>query len=182
MKEHNKTLESIKQEYISIIWTHKIQETQAEIYHIANFLLRILNILIVVASTCGIVSLFFTDEIIIKIATTLLTAFSLAMLLVNYEFSFQEKEKNNKKAATSLLKYRDKFRLVIAKHNDGILQFDSFLSEAENISSLAHELYSDIPHASRLAVCIAKKRLLKYKESTVGPEEIEVFFGEGDLK
>ena len=86
MNNSNKSLESIKQEYISIIWTHKILEVQAEIYHIVNFILRVVNILIVVASTCGIVSLFFYNETIIKVLTTLLTSFSLAMLLVNYEF------------------------------------------------------------------------------------------------
>ncbi len=170
-----RTLNSIRQEYISVVWTHKIQEVQSDIYSISNTIFKVINIIVVALSTCGIITFFFMDELYIKIITSILSTFSLTLVLFNYEFSFTEKIRQYKICATKLVQKRDDLRLIMLRYEDGNISFNDFLKEYKELSLSIHEIYNEAPHTGRLAVNIARKRLMTLGESSVSNEEIEKF-------
>ena len=52
-------LDVVRQQYASVVWTHKIQEKQADIYFKRYNCLETVNIIFASATSCGIVSTIF---------------------------------------------------------------------------------------------------------------------------
>src|SRR5699024_4378452 len=67
----------LRQILASTVWTHKIQEKQADIYLNKYNLFETIRIIVLAITTSGIVSCIFVDEVWIKIVTAILSAISL---------------------------------------------------------------------------------------------------------
>ena len=64
---------SVKRSYASVVWSHKIQEKQCDIYTRQYKLLETLNIIAASATSVGILSLIFTNQFWIKIISAILS-------------------------------------------------------------------------------------------------------------
>ena len=72
-------LEEIRQIFASVVWTHKIQEKQADIYAKRYRILETINILMAAATSCGIITTIFVDNIVAKIIAAALSFGTLAI-------------------------------------------------------------------------------------------------------
>ena len=59
LEQYQVLLDVVRQQYASVVWTHKIQEKQADIYFKRYNLLEIVNIVFASLTSCGIVSTIF---------------------------------------------------------------------------------------------------------------------------
>ena len=77
--EYQMLLDEVRQNYASVVWTHKIQEKQADIYHEKYAKLETVNILVASVTSCGIVSTIFCDNIWAKIIAAVLSFITLTI-------------------------------------------------------------------------------------------------------
>lgn len=71
--EYQVLLDVVRQNYASVVWTHKIQIKQADIYATRYRRLENFNVILAAATSCGAVSIFADqDSFVLKIATVIL--------------------------------------------------------------------------------------------------------------
>lgn len=86
-------LEEVQQNFASVVWTHKIQEKQADIYAGRYNCFETINIFLAAVTSCGIITTIFVDETIPKILTALISFGTLFM--TTYLKSFNLKKWNS---------------------------------------------------------------------------------------
>lgn len=93
----------LRQKLASTVWTHKIQEKQADIYLNKYNLLETIRIIILAITTSGIVSCIFVDEVWIKIITAILSAISLFISTYLKSYDLKGLHQRHKETAIQLL-------------------------------------------------------------------------------
>lgn len=114
MEEYAILLDLVRQTYASVVWTHKIQEKQADIYKEKWELIENLNIVAISITACGIISLIFTDQLLIKIGTSILSWITVAISVYDKTFNLHNLETQHKIAANKLLGIRNELLQLIA--------------------------------------------------------------------
>lgn len=66
-------LDEVRQNFASVVWTHKIQEKQADIYANRYKKFETWNIILAGVTSCGVVAIFLCDGYIAKVITTLVS-------------------------------------------------------------------------------------------------------------
>lgn len=70
--EYQILLDVVRQNYASVVWAHKIQEKQSDIYAFYYKYLQIVNILAASLTSCGIIGIIFAGDkyqLILKVIT-----------------------------------------------------------------------------------------------------------------
>lgn len=163
--EYQVLLDVIRQNYASVVWTHKIQEKQSDIYAFYYKCLQIVNILVASLTSCGIIGIIFAGDkyqLILKITTAVLSFLTLFITTLFKSFDLNALSKENKDAANKFLVVRNEMLQVIA---DIYLQEDdvpAIENRFKEILSKYNDLCVDAPTTTDKAV---KKqvKLLKSK-------------------
>lgn len=168
-------LDEVRQNFASAVWTHKIQEKQADIYHEKYKKLETINIVIAALTSCGIVSTIFCDSIWTKIIAAIFSFITVSITAYFKSFNIKGMEKQNKEYANKFLVIRNRLLHVI---------FDIYMREKsiEDINSIyvgimdeLNELYISSPSTTQKAVERATEALNVNKEYTYTDEEIDNF-------
>lgn len=70
MQDYQVLLDVVRQNFASVVWTHKIQEKQADIYADRYKLLETINVVVAALTSCGVVSLVTDQEcMFVKVVT-----------------------------------------------------------------------------------------------------------------
>ena len=166
-------LDEVRQNFASVVWTHKIQEKQADIYACQYKRLETCNIFFAGFTSCGVIAIFFCDEYITKIITTLVSfvAFSLSAYLKN--FDLKNLERQHRIAANKFIIVRNQLLHVIAELHTEV-DLDQVKAEYQQILSALNNLYLEAPSTTDSAVSKASKAifneysLLNYLEENSG--------------
>ena len=105
--------DSVRNTYGSVVWSHKIQEKQADIYSSKYKYMETISIIAASLTSAGIVSLLFTDELWLKIASSLLSFISIFISAFFKSFNLQELVSSHSKTAQKLLCVRDELKFFI---------------------------------------------------------------------
>ena len=92
----------LRQKLVSTVWTHKIQEKQADIYLNKYNLLETIRIIILAITTSGVVSCIFVDEVWIKLITAILSAISLFISTYLKSYDLKGLHQRHKETAIQL--------------------------------------------------------------------------------
>lgn len=108
MKNEFQTLEDeVREYYTRVVWSHKIQEKQADIYAQNFRRMELINIALVSASAVGIVAIILQDQFWIKIASALVAFASIFTTLYLRTFDVQNCSLQHKITANRLIEMRD---------------------------------------------------------------------------
>ncbi|WP_194611690.1 SLATT domain-containing protein [Clostridium vitabionis] len=167
-------LEEIRQNYASVVWTHKIQEKQADIYAKRYRVLETINILMAAATSCGIITTIFLDSMTTKVITAILSFGTLAITAYFKSFDVKSMEQQHRIAANSFIVIRERLLHVIASlhMNDEI---DGIRRDYNDIMKDLNKLYISAPSTTDAAVKLADKALKVKGEYTYTQEEIDRF-------
>ena len=167
-------LEEVKQNYASVVWTHKIQEKQADIYAKRYQILETVNIILAAATSCGIITTIFVDGIIAKIITAILSFGTLTITAYFRSFDIKSMEQHHRAAAKKFIVIRNRLLHVIAElHMKGDL--NEISREYESIVSDLNEAYVGAPSTTSVAVELAGQALNTKDEYSYTQEEIDCF-------
>ena len=103
----------IRNRYANVVWSHKIQEKQADIYSVNYKRLETANILSASLTSVGIVSLIFTDQLWVKIVSAILSFVTIFVSSYFKAFNLSDLRKSHKTSANQLLQIRDKLEMVL---------------------------------------------------------------------
>lgn len=175
MSEYQVLCDLIRQQFASVVWTHKIQEKQADIYAKRYSWLEIINIIMAASTSCGIIALIFKDDsLILKITTAIISFATLAISAYYKSFNPSFKAKENKDAANNLIGVRNELLTMIA---DCHLQ-EKPAKEIKNIfdglTGRLNKLYLELPATTVKAVKKAEESL-KNDEYSFSDDEIDCF-------
>ncbi len=174
------TLEdSIRNTYASVVWSHKIQEKQADIYSQRYKVLKVIEVITVSFVSLGIVSTIFADPLWLKLLATLISFASVFVTVYLMSFDLPTLISNHKSCANSLLKIRNDLQalLLMIKLKNGTI--NELLEQYKNLNDEINKIYSTAPSTTDKAVKMANKALKIQQDNTYSDIEIDQYLPEG---
>lgn len=166
---------SVKRSYASVVWSHKIQEKQCDIYTRQYKLLETLNIIAASATSVGILSLIFTNQFWIKIISAILSFVTIFVSAYFKSFDLHQMTLSNKDTANKLLCIRDQLYLIILKIHMGCDSVNNLLIQYEDVLKELDKIYQSSPNTTNKAVKLARKALNVDKDNSFSEDEINAF-------
>lgn len=176
MQDYQVLLDVVRQNFASVVWTHKIQEKQADIYSERYKLLETINVIVAALTSCGVVSLVTNQDcMFVKVVTCIFSFVTLAITAYFKSFDLKTLEKQHKDAANNFIVIRNELLQVIADihmKNDSVHDINERYQE---IMKCLNSLYVTVPGTSNKAVMEASTALGKNQEYSYKEEEIDRF-------
>ena len=171
-------LDLVRQNFASVVWTHKVQEKQADIYVEYYAKLQTMNIIAASITSCGIVSTIFAGDafqLVLKIVTATLSFFTLCITAYFKSFDLQTLGKQNKEAANQFLVIRNELLQIIGDIHIQKESLQDIEGRYSDIIRRLNELYVSAPSTTDKAIKRATQALNIKQEYTYSEEEIDRF-------
>ena len=169
-------LDVVRLNYVSVVWTHKIQEKQADIYAAQYKGIESFNVILAALTSCGAVSIFTNpDSLALKIATVVLSFATTAVTAYLKSFDLKAMEKQHKDAANNFLVIRNELLQIIAEIHMQKKMISEIDKEFRDITAGLNSLYLSAPSTTAVAVASAEKALGPDKEYTYADADIDRF-------
>ena len=176
MNDYQLVCDLIRQQFASVVWSHKIQEKQADIHAEKYSKLEAVNIIAAALTSCGIVGLIFQDDnsLGLKIATAIFSFVTLAISAYYKSFDPSSKSKENKNAANKLIGIRNELLSLIADCHIQEKSAEEIKERFDEVNLQLNKLYLELPTTSDRAVDRATVAL-KNNEYSYTEDEIDRF-------
>lgn len=176
MSDYTVLLDVVRQNFASVVWTHKIQEKQADIYSERYKFLETINVIAAALTSCGVISLA-TDQncMLVKFGTCIISFATLAITAYFKSFDLRSLEKQHKDAANNFIVIRNDLLEVIADIHMQDESVQDINEKYQKIMKHLNFLYITAPGTSSRAVERASNALGKDKEYSYTDEEIDRF-------
>ena len=174
MKDNYQMLESVvRDSYASIVWSHKIQEKQSDIYSDMYKRLETAKILLSAITSGGIIALIFTNTFWLKLITATISVITVFINGYFKSFDLQKSISTHKQTANRLIKVLlTKIKMRSESAEDLLLEYQKLIEESDNI-------YLEAPSTTSKAVDKASKALKITKDNTFLDDEIDSFLPRG---
>ena len=174
--EYQVLLDIVRQNYSSVVWTHKIQIKQADIYATRYRRLENFNVILAAATSCGAVSIFADqDSFVLKIATVILSFITTAVTTYLKCFDLKAMEKQHKDAAEHFLVVRNELLHLIGEIHMQEKSVNELDEKFHGIEETLNALYLSAPSTTDDAVVAASIALGTNKDYTYTNDEIDRF-------
>jgi len=176
MKDREKyqiLLDLVRHQLKNVIWTHKIQEKQADIYAKRYKKLEVASIIITSLTVCGIVGIIIQDIFILKIATALCSFGSVFTAIYSKSFDFRELSLKNKTAAVQVLIIKNDLYQLIAQIRIMDKEIEKLDDSFTEIMGRLNNLYENMPNTTDKAVVLAGEALGVDKKSDISDQELD---------
>lgn len=165
--------DSVRNSYGSVVWSHKIQEKQADIYLSRYKCMEIINIIAASLTSVGIVSLLFTDGFWLKIISSLLSFISIFISAFFKSFNLQELVSSHNRTAQKLLCVRDELKFLLMLISLKQKDINELTDMYKRIVTKLDKIYADAPRTSDKAVDKARIALNITKDNDFTDVEID---------
>lgn len=159
----------------SVVWSHKIQEKQADIYDRRFRCFEILKIIAASITSAGLVSLLFTDVFWVKVVSAIISFVSIFISAFFKAFNLNAMVCDHKRTAVALLSVRDRLIMLLLKVRMRRETPDNLYDEYEQIIKDLHGVYSEAPNTTDAAVEKAREALHTTQDNTFSDDEIDSY-------
>jgi len=170
--------DSVRKMYASAVWSHKIQEKQADICEQKYRTLETISIICASLTSVGIISTIFDDQLWIKILSAILSFVTGFVAAYFKMFEPDKQAKNHKESANNLLIVRNNIQCLITS----IKLREKTVAELEDLyqklNDEANQEYKSAPQTTDKAVKLAKIALHVTKDNTFSEDEINSYLPE----
>jgi uncharacterized Tic20 family protein len=164
---------SIRDTFGSVVWSHKIQEKQADIYAKEFKILEIVKLVAATLTSVGVISVIFTTQYWIKIFSVVISFIAVFISAYFKSFNLQAMIEQHKMAANKLLAIRDSLKLLLLRvkiqEEDSAVLYDQY----EKIVHQLDAVYSESPKTTDKAVKLARISLNITQDNNFTDEEID---------
>lgn len=176
MIENYKMLEDVvRDSYASVVWSHKIQEKQADIYAEKFKKMETVNIGAASLTSVGIVALIFTDPLWLKLVSALISFATVYITAYFKSFDLQKFITSHKAAANKLIAVRDQYKVLLAEIKLKADSVENLLARYKELVEKTDAIYLEAPTTTDEAVDKASKALKIKKDNTFTDAEIDSF-------
>ena len=175
MEKYHILLDTVRQQYASVVWTHKIQEKQADLYAEKYRKFETANIFFASLTACGIVGVIFQDGIILKIITAVLSFITVFIAAYNKSFDLKALAAANKTAANQFVGIRNDLLQIISDIHimeKSVVEINMDFSET---MKRLNKLYVEVPTTTQDAVDAEREALKVKNDYTFDDAEIDSF-------
>ncbi|HQK35927.1 MAG TPA: DUF4231 domain-containing protein [Spirochaetales bacterium] len=173
--QYNILEDAVRDMFARSVWSHKIQEKQADIYQSRYKWMETVSILCASLTSIGILSTIFTDHLWIKIVSAVLSFATVFVAAYFKSFDLSKMMKTHKEAANKLVIVRNEMTCLLTS----IKMKEKPVSELEDayriLMDKANEIYKDAPETTDKAVKLAKEALQVTGDNTFTKEEIDSY-------
>jgi len=164
--------DSVRNTFGSIVWSHKIQEKQADLYSNQYRWMEIAKIATASLTSIGIVSLIFTDYMWLKLASALISFISVFVSAFFKSFDLKTMTNSHKITANKLLVVRNEMKIILLKIKLQQTEVTELMEEYESLVKELGEIYENAPNTSDIAVKKARDALNITKDNNFSDNEI----------
>ncbi len=176
MIENYEMLEDVvRDSYASVVWSHKIQEKQADIYAKKFKKMETVNIGAASLTSVGIVALIFTDPLWLKLVSALISFATVYITAYFKSFDLQKFITSHKAAANKLIAVRDQYRVLLTEIKLKVDSVENLLARYKELVEKTDAIYLEAPTTTDEAVGKASKALKIKKDNTFTDAEIDSF-------
>lgn len=175
MEKYQILLDTVRQQYASVVWTHKIQEKQADLYAEKYRKFETANIFFASLTACGIVGVIFQDGFFLKIITAALSFITVFIAAYNKSFDLKALAAGNKTAANQFVGIRNELLQIISDLHIMEKGFDEINTTFAETMIRLNKLYVEVPTTTKDAVDAAREALKLNKDYTFEDAEIDSF-------
>ena len=165
----------IRQLFASVVWTHKIQEKQADIYRSRYSLLEFVRIGTMTITTSGIFSIVFIDKYWLKVATAIVGFITLFVNIYYETYDLRQMTETHKGSAKDLLKLRESLITLLTEIKVTLLSEDEIKKKMDDVYSEYFGILEGMKDASSKAVSNASKALKEREDNTFTDDEINSY-------
>ncbi len=167
--------DAIRDLFARTVWSHKIQEKQADIYQRQFKWMETGNILCASLSSIGILSTIFTDQLWIKIVSAVLSFFSVFVATYYKSFDPSTLTKAHKDAANNLLAVRNEITALLTSVKLKEKTVPEIEEKYNDLVSKANKIYMRAPNTTDKAVRLAKEALQVKGDNSFSVEEVDSY-------
>ena len=165
----------LRQIFAGIVWTHKIQEKQSDIYLNRYNFMEFIRIIISALTTSGVCAVIFVDQYILKIITAIISFLGLGISIYYKSYDLGSLQKKHKKSALELLELREEIITVLCDIKMEKYNEESLIIKRDEIIKKQFEIYKECLDATPQAVKMASENLKIRRDNTYSDEEIDSF-------
>lgn len=164
----------VRNHYANVVWTHKIQEKQAEIYEVYHKRLATTNIITASLTSAGVFSAIFINPTWLKIISAIASFITTAISAYLTAFDYKSMAIANKATATKLVGLRDELLVLLAKIKFRQQTVQQLTEEFDALQQRVHDVYTDAPNTTPKAVDKAEISLKVNKDGTYTDADIDL--------
>ena len=166
--------DNVRHSYMSVVWSHKIQEKQADILTKHYKRLEIIRVSCGALTSAGLISLIFMDQFAIKIVSTIISFISTLISMLFRSFDTQKSITNHKNAANELLGIRNRLQLLLVDIKVGNKDKPELMKIYTNLVEQLDNIYRTAPNTTDKAVKLAGIALKVNRDNEFSDEEIDL--------
>ena len=165
----------LRQIFASVVWTHKIQEKQADIYRNRYNCLETLKIVAAAVTSAGVMSIIFTDGFILKLITAIISMVSVGITTYFKTFDLPGLASEHKASALQLIKIREQIISLLCDIKMNSIDEGKVCQVRDTLMEKMNSIYEGCLDASKKAVNKAESDLKKEGAFTYSDEEIDSY-------
>lgn len=169
---------TVRNTYAGVVWSHKIQEKQADIYTNKYRRMETAKIWAASLTSVGIVSLVFTDALWVKLISAFISFISVFVSAFFKSFDLKTMISAHKKSAVDILSIRNELITLILQIRMKNESPEILLSKYEELMSRLNKVYAEAPATTDKAVEEARVALNVQKDNTFSDKEIDFYLPE----
>lgn len=167
--------DQIRECFGRVVYTHKTHEKMADLCADTLRRFKIAQIVLSALATCGVVSLFLTDDLLAKIIAAV---FSFANLVVaGYMKGFDPggAAQKHRDAAALLWSVRESYQSLLTDLVRGALSVTDATARRDELQAAVARIYQGAPHTNGKAYQTAQHALKQLEDYTFSDDEIDKF-------
>jgi hypothetical protein len=173
--------DQIRECFGRVVYTHKTHEKMADLCAGTLRRFKIAQIVLSALATCGVVSLFLTDDLLAKILTALLSFANLVVAGYMKGFDPGGTAQKHRDAAVLLWSVRESYQSLLTDLARGALAASDATTRRDELQATVARIYQGAPHTNNKAYQTAQQALKELQDYTFSDEEIDKFLP-GSLK
>lgn len=166
---------TVRETYASVVWSHKIQEKQADIYTKQFKFMETAKIVSASLTSVGVVSLIFTNQMWIKMVSAFISFVTIFVNSFFKSFDLQAMINNHKATANKLLLERNNLKSLLLKIKLRQGTVEELTTEFQELQNSIGQVYQSAPNTTDKAVKLAKEALNIKQDNTFSEMEINNF-------
>lgn len=165
--------DSVRNTFGRVMWSHKIQEKQADIQARRSLVMTCINIALSALTSVGILSIIFVDPFWLKLASTLASFASTTVIGLSKELDLPDRIKMHRKAATDYLAAKDRLQNLLMKIHLRVDPIKQLEEEYLSLSKSVNDINAQAPQTTDKAVLLASRALKVKNDDNITDDEID---------
>jgi hypothetical protein len=165
--------DSVRNTFGRVMWSHKIQEKQADILAGLSSQIMWANIILASFTSAGVVSTVFLDRYWMKLASALVSFLSAAAAALSKQLDLTDRVKVHRKAATDYLSVKDRLQILLMMIHLQQEPFDNLEKEYISLAASVDAINAQAPQTTDSAVARASRALHVGKDDEITDDEID---------